>query len=347
MDGTRHGPGAWRRRGRPNGAIAVVVFALLSLGAGPALDSEKGAAPSHEPARVASDRNPGGSAAVLPVPPGATRELSRLQKRIAAHVAAGGGAYTFTSHLDRTTGRIVLESDAPQDVVIAVTGRRATASLPTPAVAPVQNRTVNQFHRRNDDSPFKGGAGIRAAGATGPCTAGFALRNGAGNVYSTSSASCSTTGARVSTESGVSSHGTVIFQQPAVDVAVIAGRPYGGRIYTGNPVSTTTIPVVSAGDALVGDSNHCYSGRTSGEVCGGQVVSVNGQFCGGQSCWGPLLVVRGGALPQPGDQGAPFYTKDAAGAHARGQVFASNGSLCFVTPWRRLSDALGLSIHTG
>ncbi|MEU5979382.1 hypothetical protein [Streptomyces sp. NPDC047315] len=347
MDRTRRGPGAWRKRRRPTGAIAAVVIALLTLGAGPAPGSEKDAAPPRETTRVVPEHASGAAASVPPVPPGAARELARLQKRISAHVAAGGTTYTFASYLDRTKGQIVLESDAPPDVVVAVTGRRATASLRTPTAAPPQDRSANQFHRRNDDPPFKGGAGIRATAANGPCTAGFALRDSGGTVYGTGSASCLPAGASVSTESGVSSHGTVVLRQPAVDAAVIAGRSYGGRIYTGGPASTTTIPVLSAGDAVIGGANYCYSGRTSGEVCGGQVVSVNGQLCGAQSCWGPLLVVRGGPLPQPGDQGAPFYAKDANGAHARGQVFVTSGSSCFVTPWRRLSSALGLSIQTG
>ncbi|MFE0427261.1 hypothetical protein [Streptomyces sp. NPDC058953] len=130
---------------------------------------------------------------VRPESSGAARELARLQARIEARFADHGDGYGFAGYLDATTGRIVLESVAPPDVVTAVAGRRATGTLSS-----------------------AGKAGPGGAGTTAPCTSG-----------------------------------------------------------------------------------------------------------------------------------APFYAKDENGAHARGRVFATSGTSCYVTPWGRVASALGVTIVPG
>ncbi|MFI1018797.1 hypothetical protein [Streptomyces sp. NPDC020965] len=333
------------------GTVAVALISIMAMGTGSAQGGDRDAAPATETIRVVPESTrSGGADAFLPELPGAVRELTRIQQRIAAHVTAGETAHTFASYLDRTTGRIVLKSDAPSEVVIAVTGRRATAPLttplPAPAAAPFQDPGINAPHRYQDNAPFSGGAAIRTA-TTPPCTSGLAVKVSTGQVYLTTSASCFPHNGPVQTEVGATPLGTAFHRVPQVDTVVIGGRTYGGRIYVGGLVTSSTIPVASAGAATVGPVEHCYSGRTSGEVCANKVVSLNGQLCGPRECTYGLIVTRGGSPPQPGDQGAPFYFKDAAGAHVRGQVYVAVGAECFVTSWTRISTALGVSIVTG
>ncbi|MER6912103.1 hypothetical protein ABT354_10560 [Streptomyces sp. NPDC000594] len=330
----RGGTGARRASA---GAVAVALCALLALGTGPARGAGGDTAPAGS---AASSVRP----AVVPASPGAVRELARLQRRIADHVTTHGSVYTFASYLD-TTGRIVLESDAPPRVVRAVTGRSATATLPgTPVARASGGSGPAAFHRRNDDAPFDGGAGIRTL-PSGPCSLGIAVRGGSGQVVSTASAACHT-GSPVVTETGLTVGG-LAYRNTELDVALIAGQSYSGRIYTGNVVSTTTTPVLSAGAAALGERDICFSGRTSGEQCGHAVISTSAQLCYAR-CWGPLVVIRGGAvLPQQGDWGGPVYKKEAAGAHVRGQVFATSGGSCYLTSWPRISATVGVSIVTG
>ncbi|MER6913591.1 hypothetical protein ABT354_18135 [Streptomyces sp. NPDC000594] len=346
MRRTRSGTG-WRSTAAGAvGTVGVLLVALLTVGTEPARGTGQDPASPGPTARTAPDRTAGAAAALRPEPPGAVPELARLQKRIAARVVAHGTAYTFASYLDRTTGRIVLESDAPPKVVTEVAGRRATAPLRAPATGPVRDPGLDLYHRRDDTPPFYGGGGIRTAG-TGPCTSGFAVRNGAGTVLMTGSASCFPAGAAVVTESGAQAYGTVAVRQPAVDAVLIGGGSYAGRIFTGPVTSTTSIPVVSAGEPVVGGAGYCHSGRTTGEQCGHTVISTNGQLCGPSGCMAPVVVFNDGVLPQPGDQGAPFYAKNASGAHARGQVILASGTTGYVTSWGRLSGVLGLTIVTG
>ena len=70
------------------------------------------------------------------------RVLARLNARIATHVAAHGSRHTFGTYVDAALSRVVLETDAPPDVVDALLAddrgsrrvivRRASISDTTP-----------------------------------------------------------------------------------------------------------------------------------------------------------------------------------------------------------------------
>ena len=110
--------------------------------------------------------------------------------------------------------------------------------------------------------------------ASGICSAGYAVRNAAGAVFSVTAGHCFANGANASTESVARSYGIVSGRRlPTVtghakDMELMGGRTYAGRVYTGGVFSTTSRGVADAGAAYEGYSNYCHSGRTTGENCG-------------------------------------------------------------------------------
>ena len=53
-----------------------------------------------------------------------------------------------------------------------------------------------------------------------------------------------------------------------MDMELVGGRSYAGRVYTGGVTSTTSRGVANAGAAYEGYTKYCHSGRTTGENCG-------------------------------------------------------------------------------
>lgn len=281
--------------------------------------------------------------------------LAIIQSRIARYVATNGTTYTFGSYVDPDTGRIVLETDAPTEVVAALTAFDTSAS---PAMRDAARRVwvrhataTDLWHRRDDIPPYYGGGGIRSGSAI--CSSGYAVRNAAGARFSVTAGHCFPNGATVLTESGTSIYGTVSNRRlPTVtghpmDFELIGGRSYAGRVFVGGVRSSNSIPVVSAGSAVVGYADYCHSGRTTGERCNHRAISITAQVCTQTGCKSPVIAFTGGRMVEPGDSGGAFYAKDSRGAWIRGNVIATNGTTGWAQPWTTISSNLGVSIVTG
>jgi hypothetical protein len=292
---------------------------------------------------------------VIAAPAAQDKALQTIQSQIAAYVAANGTKYTFASYWDGVNGKMVLETDAPADVLAAVTAQPKGAVAEQQAASQLNVRggltTADNFHRRDDIPSFWGGAGIAAGGI---CSTGYSVRNGAGTVFITTAGHCYANGTTVTSESGLATLGTVsnrnlpTFNGVARDVELIGGSSYAGRIYTGGITSTTSVPVFAAGEAFVGFANYCHSGRTSGEACGHTASSITGQVCTQTGCKSPVIVWSGGVASAGGDSGSPFYVMDTSGrAWIRGHVIAGNGVTSYSEKWVEVSALLGVSIVTG
>lgn len=283
----------------------------------------------------------------------ATSTLETRQARIARYVATNGTRYSFGSYLDGTTGKIVLSTNAPGSVVSSLISQSGMTTAQRQVASQVQVRISaarDVFNRRDDVPSFWGGAGLSAEGFL--CSAGYAVQNSAGARFMVTAGHCFNNGAAVRTESGANAFGTVSNRHlPTVtgeplDFELIGGSSYAGRIYTGGVTSTTSIPVVSAGGAVVGFDNYCHSGRTTGDNCGHTANSINAQVCTQTGCKSPVIAFTGGNMIQGGDSGGTFYAQDSRGAFIRGNVIASDGTTGWASPWTTISPTLGVSIVT-
>ena len=283
--------------------------------------------------------------------------LSKIQARVRGYVAKHGGKkYTFGTYADATTGEIVIDTNAPSDVVAGLTSTGAKGETSRRGAAGVRikvnnKKTSDQFHRRDDSPSYYGGGGLRAGG--GLCSAGYTVTNASGNRWMVSAGHCYAIGTRVNTESNLRYFGTVTNRalaslgQPGLDMELLHGSSYAGRIFTGGVTSSSSIPVVAAGSASVGYTNYCHSGRTTGENCGHTAVSTTAQVCTQTGCKSPVIAFRGGVLSQGGDSGSPFYAKNSSGAWIRGHVIAGNGTTSYAETWNKVTARYGVSIVTG
>jgi hypothetical protein len=342
------------------GAVVAATAAFTILGVGPA---QAAAGTDHNPvapaaAQVDDSRAPDRTAAATAVEsPAARSALATIQTRIARYVATHGTTYTFGNYLDPATGRIVLDTDAPADLVSSLTDLSGAPIDQRQAASQLQLRrtTITDTSGRLDDSPpFHGSAGLDAEGFL--CSSGFAVQNSSGTRFMTTAGHCYSNGATVLTESDARTVGTVVDRHlptvtgEAMDVELIGGQSYAGRVFTGGVASTTSAPVRGAGSAVVGFANYCHSGRTTGEQCGHRVLDINGESCTETGCVSPVIVYTGGIITQGGDSGGAFYAKDSSGGiHIRGEAIASNSARNegFVEPWTVEASALGLRIVTG
>lgn len=341
------------------GVAAAATIALSVLGAGVAQaapDGGKGSegnralrAPLSE--SLAPDR---AAHAKVTASPAATAALATVQQRIKAYVTKNGTDYTFGSYLDSSSGKIVLETNAPASVVNSLLNLSGASSAQALVAkqAQVRRTTVSdKFNRRDDISPFWGAAGLYSGGAL--CSSGYAVQSG-GFTFMTTAGHCYADGSSVLTESGANVVGTVVGRRlPTVtggarDMELLWGGSYSGRTYTGGVLSTSSAPVVAAGTAYVGYTNYCHSGRTTGENCGHTATSISGQVCTATGCKSPVIVFNGGVQPAGGDSGGAFYAKDSAGGvWIRGHILAGDGTTSYAEPWLELQAEYGVGIVLG
>jgi hypothetical protein len=337
-------------------ATAMAVAGLAAMG-GPAQAQQAGAKGTEKVSRTqpAPHANRPDRAAAGANPDAAKDVLSTIQSRVRNYVAKHGGQYTFGTYADATTGEIVIDTNAPADVVATLTSTSAKGAARGGTggvnVQVNRTRTTDLFHRRDDIPSYYGGGGLLASNAL--CSAGYAVTNSTGNRWVVSAGHCYGIGTRVNTESNLRYFGTVTNRalaslgQPGLDMELLSGSSYAGRIFTGGVTSSTSIPVVSAGSASVGFNNYCHSGRTTGENCGHTAVSTNAQVCTQTGCKSPVIAFTGGVLSQGGDSGSPFYAKNSLGAWIRGHVIAGNGSTSYAETWNKVTARYGVSIVTG
>ena len=334
--------------------VGVVIFMVAdddgdrkaSIGASDSKpDFAKAGPKSHEDR---PDKSNGGRSAEAP---GKAKALAAMQRKI-ARLAERSNDDSYASYIDATTGEIVLVTDASTAVVEDIKNLPDAADKAEAEKTKVVNATTEDvWHRRDDIPAFWGGGGIAAGG--GICSAGYAARNAGGTIFSVTAGHCWANGTAVTTESGGQAYGTVSNRRlptitgHAMDVELVGGKSYAGRIFTGGITSTTSIPVVAAGGATAGYTNYCHSGRTTGQSCGHTATSINGQVCTQTGCKSPVIVFTGGNMIQPGDSGGTFYAADSTGAWIRGNTIASGGGTGYAEPWTTIAPALGLTIVTG
>lgn len=252
--------------------------------------------------------------------------------------------FSYASHLDLETGKVVLDTDAPASVTDPLTEEFAGA-IERREGKPVQD----QFHRRDDVASFWGGASLQSGGGT--CTSGFAVRKPSGQRFLTTAGHCYAVGANVATPTGrfvgrVSERGTLgsFWFWDNRDMELVGGQSYAGRVYVGGITSSSSRAVVGAGDPVAGVTGYCASGQTTGEQCNQTVQSTDAIVCTQTGCKWPVIEYTGGPS-QPGDSGAPLYLPGAAGQiFARGTVIAGNGATSFAEKWSRISSTFGVSI---
>ena len=326
--------------------LAVLFFSTAPASAAPGKPSPAA------PASAAADQG----AALAAVPAASTDAHARIQSRVSAYVATHGTRYSFADYVDPATGRVVLQTDAPADVVASVTDLGGTATTATAQAARatlVQRATTSDaFNRRDDTPPFWGGGDITDRQFL--CSDGFAIHT-AGVVRMVTAGHCFANGTTVLTESAARVEGTVgrrhldSITHDKKDMELIGGQSYAGRIFTGGVTSTTSRPVHGAGAAVVGFTNYCHSGRTTGERCGHTDQSNNAQVCTSTGCKQPVIAYTGGVLQQGGDSGGTFYvySNDGQSVFIRGHVLAGNNTTGYIEPWAVMQSTYSATIVTG
>lgn len=278
----------------------------------------------------------------------AEADLDKIQARIAKHVEKHGTKFTFGSYVDASTGAIVLETNAPGDLVARLVGNEGKGhnlKLKT-------SKIKDSYSRKSDVPSYWGGAGVTASVGSAWCSTGFTVQNSAGTRFQVTAGHCFNNGQNTYTELGGSWMGSVSGNGindwwNRQDMELIGGSSYWGYIYTGGVDSSTGIAVVGAGDPVVGYADYCHSGRTTGENCGHTVNSVTAQVCTQTGCKSPVIAYTGGNMIQGGDSGSPFYVKSGSSAWARGINIASGGGTGYAEKWSRIAGRFGVSITTG
>ena len=337
-------------------AIALALLALVAVlastpaQAGAAIgDEKKSLVTPTDPTDALPDR----ARPKFEASPTAAAAVKELQARIAAFVDKNGPKYTFATRFDSELGRIVLDTDAPADVMAELTKLDDPELQREVENAEVRKSTIEDaWHRRDDIQPYWGGAGI--TDGWGICSAGYAVRTAAGSVFSVTAGHCFANGTNALVESGLRSYGIVsgrrlptVTGQP-MDMELLGGRSYVGRVYTGGVFSTSSRGVAAAGGAYAGYTNYCHSGRTTGENCGHTAISTQAQVCTQTGCKSPVIEFRGGTMIQGGDSGGAFYAIDSSGrAWIRGNVIASDGVTGWAQPYTTVASQYGISIVTG
>lgn len=266
-----------------------------------------------------------------------------VQGNIRRWVHANGPKYSFASHLDAATGRVVLKTNAPGRVTASLVGSHAD-------VVDVQAAGVSDVWSRKDDIPsYWGGAGITASTGTPWCSSGFTVQNSVGTRFMVTAGHCFSNGTTVLTELGGRTVGTVSGRGlPTHDMERIGGQSYSPYIYVGGTNSSSGLPVVGAGDPVEGYSNYCHSGRTTGENCGHTAQDNFAQVCTQSGCKYPVTAFTGGTIPQGGDSGSPFYVKNSTSVWIRGMIIArsNDGTTGYAEKYSRIASFLGVSIVT-
>jgi hypothetical protein len=268
---------------------------------------------------------------------------SAIRSRIVEYVRANGTKYSFGTYLHPTTGRIVVDTNAPSTVLSSMVGSYA-------AMVDVRKQNISDTFNRRDDIPaFWGGAGITLAAPNAHCSSGYTVQNAAGTRFQVTAGHCFTDGQTAVTELGGRFVGTISGNGlPSQDMELISGGLYGTSVYVGGVLSSTGHHVASAADSVVGFNNYCHSGRTTGENCGHTSLSNDALVCTSSGCKFPVTSLSGGFQPQGGDSGSPLYALSVAAddKHIRGHVIAGDGTTFYAEKWSRVAARFGVTIAT-
>ncbi|USX56313.1 S1 family peptidase [Lentzea sp. HUAS12] len=254
-----------------------------------------------------------------------------------------GRKSSFGTHYDANTGRVIVTTTAPKQVV-----DRLEDLLSDDVV--VQRGDGGQQSRKSDYSPFYGGASIASPSNGNICTSAFRMVYPDGVSRMITAAHCFPAGARIYSEkaghNGVRAEiGKIVSTVPSIDVALIAattGR-YGNSIYRGGVDSSATY--------LIGGINHlsgpvndlCVSGRSTGEHCDHRVADAHARACFDGRCFQDLIAYRNGTLTRAGDSGAPVYTVHEGKAMVAGMHIALINGIMFAVRIDKIATTFGFA----
>ncbi len=178
--------------------------------------------------------------------------------------------------------------------------------------------------RTADTAPHYGGA--RVTDGTWNCSAGFAVRNGAGVRGMTTAAHCFTAGTPTIT-SGGNLYANGVWEPanfPTLDMAFMHGSTYTNVLWT-DPCCPSTRNVKGAGDITTGTV--CTSGATTTARCGETIINTNATLCDVSGCTPNLNVAeKDEVICQGGDSGGPVYTRPTtSSATIRGLIVGCEG----------------------
>lgn len=279
--------------------------------------------------------------AALSVSPAVSLASTTIQSRIMNFVQTQGTKYTWGSYADARTGKVVVETDAPSEVVSSLVSTFGE-------LVEVRKQSISDSFSRRDDVPsYWGGAGITLFAPSAHCSSGYTVQNVFGTRFQVTAGHCFSNGQVAVTELGGRVVGVVSGNGlPAQDMELISGQSYSGFHYNGGVNSTTSNHVVGAGDSVPGFADYCHSGRTTGENCGHTSISNSALVCTSSGCKFPVTSFQGGFLPQGGDSGSPFYVKSGTDSWIRGHVIAGDGVTSYAEKWSRVAARFGVSIVT-
>ncbi len=330
---------------------ALAVAALLAVAVTPtthASESKTAPTPAHDSAyyeRLLASEAPADD---FRVSPDVAVAEDAIQSRISAFVATRGARYSFASFADPTVDKVVLNTDAPGDVVSDLVS--GFADQVTVNADPV----VDSNSRKYDTEPFWGGAGVKYPGSS-PCSTGYVVKNAAAKRFMVTAGHCFSSGVGVWVENtasfvvGSDAYVGVVSDRglPSHDMELIGGQGYDGHIYVGGVDSSLGLPVVSAADPSMNVWTYCHSGRTTGEKCGHGVINLDAIVCNTSGCKKPVAAYKGGTLHDGGDSGGPFYSRFPDNSVAiRGHVIARSTQYGYVEMWSRVKARYNVSIVT-
>ncbi|MFV0458278.1 MAG: hypothetical protein ACK5MT_05850 [Actinomycetales bacterium] len=350
-------------RSRPLGLsiLAALAVGWVGIGVVPAAAAD---APAKKPTTVEKQRVDSSvlereRAAELTADPAADRTFTALRGQIEATVKDQGAKYDYAAYVDATTGKVVLQTDAPQDQIDKLTAAAKGFSLAAEhttgeasgAEIAVNRTTVeDSWNRRDDTTPYWGGNGLSASGYL--CSSGYPVKSSSGYRYMVTAGHCWPNGTKVRTESGARTVGWVTGRALASqgggprDMELLYGSSYAGRVFSGGVYSTSSRKIVGAGQAFAGYTDYCHSGRTTGEHCGHTAVSTNAMVCTSSGCKWPVTAFTGGTMIQGGDSGGAFYARSGDSLWIRGHVIAHGGGTGYAEQYPKVASRYGVSIAT-
>lgn len=248
-------------------------------------------------------------------------------------------AYKYAFFFDPQRQVVIIQGDAPESAFASILSQFGAHVL-------YQRGTMSVDSRSADSPPHKGGASIiDAIGHS--CTTGFTVVY-QGTNYLTTAGHCFAQGAMTwNTYVGTNQMGAVYWRAGStVDVELVYAEATG-RIYTS---STATKPVAGAYDPVVGYTQYCMSGYTSGVICNEIDWSNSVHFC-------PYFCADNfagfyGTMAQNGDSGAPWYLDGGSWvsiAASHSGHFCQQYSTCtnYASRWSVIASYFGVSIRLG
>ena len=219
-------------------AIALALLALVAIlasaaPAGAAVGDEK--KPSVTPINP-TDALPDRASPKFEASPAAAVAVKQLQERIGSFVEKNGTKYTFATRFDSESGRIVIDTDAPADLLAELTKLDDPKLQREVEEIEVRKSTIEDGGTVATTSSRSGAA--RASPRVGHLLGRLRGPNAAGTVFSVTAGHCFANGVNALVESGLRSYGTVSGRR----LPTVTGHPmdmecsaadYVGRVYTG------------------------------------------------------------------------------------------------------------------